>query len=222
MSRRRPVRSLFGDESTRRMIALAASLLVVTIVVRLPLYERDDDRRVNWLIDTEGEGIRLKDFAYEALARPTRHVPPAPAVVEDKSADGQDERTAELVLQEQEAPPPQVQPEFLRTTVHDFAHVAPQIVGGLRAFYIDIDYPAAAREAGVQGRLILDFIVEPDGSATEIRVIRSLHPLCDSAAVDALSRTRFVPGVRDGEEVRVRMRLPVRFRLLEQQADASS
>jgi hypothetical protein len=44
-------------------------------------------------------------------------------------------------------------------------------------------------------------------------VVESLHPLCDSAAVDALQSVRFHPGTRDGEVVPVRMSLPVRFQL---------
>ena len=63
--------------------------------------------------------------------------------------------------------------------------------------------------------VVLAFVVELDGSLSELEVLQSLHPLCDSAAVNALRKTRFIPGRQNGRVVRVRMRLPVRFRLVD-------
>lgn len=219
MLRRRPT-SLFADETTRRLFALAASLLVLNVAARLPVYYVPAEAPVGWLIDLERDQLKIEHFALEAHARPTRHVAPAPVETADAPADGADESTTELVLREDEAPPPVSRPELMRAAVLEFSEIAPKIVGGLRAFYINIEYPKAAREAGIEGRLVLDFVVEPDGRPTDIVVARSLHPLCDSAAVDALRRTRFAPGMHNGEEVRVRMRLPVRFRLIDRQTEA--
>jgi protein TonB len=87
-------------------------------------------------------------------------------------------------------------------------------MGGAGSFYLSIDYPEEARRRGIQGRVILDFIVNAQGRTQDVRVLQSLHPLCDSSAVAALKRTRFVPGKRNGEAIPVRMRLPVRFQLV--------
>lgn len=103
----------------------------------------------------------------------------------------------------------------------DFAEITPQVVGGLGAFYIHIEYPREAQLAGIEGQLLLSFIVETDGTPSNIRVEDSLHPLCDSAAVRALRATRFVPVRQNGTYARIRMRLPVRFKLLDN-PDASS
>lgn len=97
----------------------------------------------------------------------------------------------------------------------NFAQYRPRIMGGLGNYYLNIDYPEEAREAGIQGRLLLSFVVETTGRATEIRVEESLHPLCDSAAVAALERSRFIAGMQDGRKVPVRMRLPVLFQLVD-------
>lgn len=99
--------------------------------------------------------------------------------------------------------------------VLNFAEQQPEIVGGISSYYLNIDYPEAAREAGIQGRLLLTFVVEPTGRASNIRIEQSLHPLCDSAAIAALERSRFIAGRQDGKKVPVRMRLPVRFRLID-------
>jgi protein TonB len=98
----------------------------------------------------------------------------------------------------------------------------PQIVGGRGSFYLSIEYPEEARRQGIQGRVILDFVVDVDGRTQDIRVLKSLHPLCDSSAVAALERTRFIPGQRDGEKIPVRMRLPVRFQLVNLTAEQES
>lgn len=96
----------------------------------------------------------------------------------------------------------------------EFAEEAPELTGGLGSLYIRIRYPQAAIDQGIEGQLVLKFIVEPDGRTSEIVVVKSLHPLCDSAAVRALREVAFVPGRQNGEAARVRMRLPVRFRLV--------
>jgi protein TonB len=105
--------------------------------------------------------------------------------------------------------------------VFDAAQRMPEIVGGIGSYYIHIKYPEEAIQAGIEGRLVLSFIVEVDGHTTEVEVVERLHPACDSAAVRALRRTRFVPGRQNGDTVPVRMRLPVRFELVEPDGDSS-
>ncbi len=99
--------------------------------------------------------------------------------------------------------------------VLDFVEEMPQVRGGLAAYYIHIEYPAEAKLRGIQGRLILGFVVEPDGTTSNVHIMDGLHPLCDSAAVRALRRTTFIPGQHQGKAKRVRMRLPVRFVLID-------
>lgn len=98
--------------------------------------------------------------------------------------------------------------------VFEAAGDTPKVIGGMGAYYIHIEFPEEALLEGIQGQLVLSFIVETDGRTTDIEVIQPLHPACDSAAVHALRKTRFIPGRQDGEVVPVRMRLPVRFKIL--------
>lgn len=95
----------------------------------------------------------------------------------------------------------------------EFADQSPQIVGGLGALYLNIYYPAEAARDNVSGRNVIQFVVEPDGATSQIEVLQSLHPACDSVAVNAIRHARFVPGRQNGELVRVKMRLPIRFLL---------
>ena len=89
----------------------------------------------------------------------------------------------------------------------------PQIVGGVGSLCLHIDYPAEAQKQGIGGRLKLKFTVRRDGDVSNIAIAESLHPLCDSAAVDGLRSFNFVPANHNGRAIPVRMELPVRFQL---------
>jgi len=91
----------------------------------------------------------------------------------------------------------------------------PEMVGGMGAYYLQIQYPEAARQEGIEGRLRLQFVVNSDGSPEHIEVVEPLHPLTDTAAVRALRSVRFRPALNGGEPIPVWMSLPVRFRLVD-------
>lgn len=97
----------------------------------------------------------------------------------------------------------------------DHAEIMPTIRGGLGAYYILIEYPEEAIQQGIEGKLTLTFTVNEDGTTSDIIVSQPLHTLLDSAAVQALRRTQFIPGQHRGRSARIRMRLPVRFKLIE-------
>jgi periplasmic protein TonB len=77
------------------------------------------------------------------------------------------------------------------------------------------DYPALARQAGVEGRVTLRVRVGRDGMARDLSVVRSENPMLDAAALEAVARWRFAPGEQGGETVEVWMTIPIRFRLRE-------
>ena len=121
--------------------------------------------------------------------------------------------SAHVALPEEPAPRPKLEE---LAPILEFAEQAPTLIGGLGDLYLHIRYPQAAIDRGIQGRVVLKFVVEPDGRTSEIVVEKPLHPLCDSAAVQALRGVAFMPGRQNGEAARVRMRLPVRFELVDQ------
>ena len=78
----------------------------------------------------------------------------------------------------------------------------------------NVIYPEVAAQNGVQGRVSCNFIVEPDGSVTNVKVNKSLDPNLDAEAVRVLSTLpKFKPGTQKGKPVRVRYSVPVRFQL---------
>ncbi len=90
--------------------------------------------------------------------------------------------------------------------------------GGARAAYGTNPlppYPLVARRLGMEGVVLLDVLVAPDGHAAEVRVARSsgFPPLDDAAAKTVRERWRFIPAARAGSPVESRVTVPIRFRL---------
>ena len=102
--------------------------------------------------------------------------------------------------------------------VYDLVDEMPSFPGGLEELYKWIDnnvqYPAVARENGIEGRVILKFIVEKEGSLSDSTVIHSVHPMVDREALRLVGQMpKWNPGRRAGVPVRVRYCLPIKFKL---------
>jgi TonB family protein len=94
----------------------------------------------------------------------------------------------------------------------------PEFPGGLSAFmkYLqeNIKYPDDAKDAGIQGRVYLNFIVEKNGSISNIKVIRGIGAGCDEEAVRVVKNMpKWKPGMSKGQPVRVSFNLPIKFSL---------
>ena len=114
-------------------------------------------------------------------------------------------------------PPPAPKPE-VSNKVFDVVEEMPHFPGGpaaLQAFLSsNTKYPVVAQENGVQGRVIVSFVVERDGSITDVRVVRSVDPSLDREASRVVrSMPRWSPGKQNGSAVRVKYTVPVVFRL---------
>ena len=79
---------------------------------------------------------------------------------------------------------------------------------------VEPEYSESARAAKIAGTVLLYIVVQPDGHASDIRVVRSLEPSLDQKAIEAVGRWRFRPGVKDGMPVPVQATIEVNFRLL--------
>ena len=78
----------------------------------------------------------------------------------------------------------------------------------------NIQYPASTKEYGIQGRVILRFVVTETGTIENITVLRSLDPACDKEAIRLLkSMPKWIPGKQNDEIVSVYYTLPIAFKL---------
>lgn len=107
-----------------------------------------------------------------------------------------------------------VEPE--KSEAFSFAEQMPEFQGGEQGLYeylsANMTYPSIAREAGIQGTVYLSFVVEADGSITDVRVIRGVHNLLDQEATRVIaSMPKWKAGQQNNMPVRVLFTLPIHF-----------
>lgn len=117
--------------------------------------------------------------------------------------------------------------QFIHGTSHDpggnqFHYTvlseAPQPIGGMKSFYQHVAhvmrYPSQARRKGIQGKVFVEFIVDKDGSLTDVRTIKGIGGGCDEEAVSSVrSAPKWKPGIERGQKVKARYVVPVTFKL---------
>ena len=94
----------------------------------------------------------------------------------------------------------------------------PTPAGGMAKFYDylqkNMRYPAVAKENNVQGKVFLQFVVEKDGTITDVKVIRGIGSGCDEEAMRVLRNApKWKPGIQNGRPVRVQYNVPISFAL---------
>ena len=109
-------------------------------------------------------------------------------------------------------------PKEEESKVFDVVEQMPEFPGGqaalLKWITEHIKYPAVAEENGIQGRVIATFVVERDGSVTDVQVARGVDPSLDKEAIRVLKQMpRWNPGKQNGAPVRVKYTVPVTFKL---------
>jgi periplasmic protein TonB len=120
---------------------------------------------------------------------------------------------------DQEAPVGEVAPENQTdsTKVYPFAEVSAEYPGGMEALYRDMSnelvYPKKARKAEIQGTVFVQFVIERDGSMSNIKVVRGVDPeTLDKEAIRVISKLKpWKPAMQNGKTVRVQYNLPFKF-----------
>lgn len=114
--------------------------------------------------------------------------------------------------------PPPAPKEEVTNKVFDVVEVMPSFPGGPSALLSYLSshtkYPVVAQENGVQGRVTVSFVVERDGSITDVHVVRSVDPSLDREAARVVrTMPNWQPGKQNGSAVRVKFNVPVQFKL---------
>lgn len=102
--------------------------------------------------------------------------------------------------------------------VFDVVEQMPEYPGGMSALleYLmqNVKYPEDAEKQKIEGKVMASFVVETDGSISEIKVLKPVYPSLDAEAVRVVQgMSNWTPGKQRGECVRVRYTLPIMFRL---------
>ena len=202
-------------------IGLSVSLILVIVAFEWRTYDNSG------LLDL---GMVQDDFEDLMEIPPTEQPPPPPPKIqlpeiievpdeeeieEEIEVELDLEVTEEEVVEDfvfEEAPEEEVDEVF--TIVED----QPAFPGGNAAFYkfvaSNMTYPAQARRMGIEGRVFVQFVVDKDGSVTEVKAVKGIGAGCDREAERVLnSSPKWTPGKQRGRSVKVRMVLPIIFKL---------
>ena len=131
---------------------------------------------------------------------------------------GNDDANGEILKDKEVIAEPEPPKHEEENKVFDIVEQQPLFPGGPAALmkYLseNTKYPVVAQENGVQGRVTVQFVVEKDGSISDVHVLRGVDPSLDKEAVRVVkSMPRWTPGKQNGITVRVNYRVPVLFRL---------
>ena len=127
------------------------------------------------------------------------------------------EADEETVMQEY-VPPVEDDEEIKEQEIFTVVESMPEFPGGMGTLmtYLakHIKYPPLAKESGIQGKVFINFVVEPDGSISNVKVLRGIGGGCDEEAVRVVKNMpKWKPGMQRGKPVRVSFNLPVKFTL---------
>ena len=217
-----------ADLESKRMlfvqIGLIIALFLVFVAFEYKSYEkRELDLGTREVVDIVEEIIPVT----EQKVKPPPPPPPKQTtvinIVEDEvEIDDEIEIDAEATetTEVEEYVPIEMEEEAEIKEDHIFAVVEsmPEYPGGdiARQKFLgnNIHYPTMARESGIQGMVYVTFVVERDGSVTDVRVMRGIGGGCDEEAIRVVqSMPKWIPGKQRNKPVRVQFNLPVRFTL---------
>ncbi|HCM60786.1 MAG TPA: energy transducer TonB [Bacteroidales bacterium] len=140
-------------------------------------------------------------------------------VVIDNEVKFEDDETSEDKVVEIYAPVLQAEEEEVEEEIFVIVEDMPKFRGGDINTFRDwvqkrVRYPELATENGIQGRVFISFVVETNGSVSNVTVTRSVDPLLDEAAKEAVAASpKWTPGMQRGRPVRVKYSIPIIFQL---------
>ncbi len=198
------------------------SLLFTVVAFEWKSY--DDNDLVNLgALDADFEELQDIPITEQPPPPPPQVTPPEIIEVPDEQEIEEEievnldvEVTEETVIEDvvfDEAPEEEAADEIFQ-----FVEDQPSPLGGMKAFYAyvgkNMKYPAQARRMGIEGKVYVTFVVGKDGALTDVKVLKGIGAGCDMEAIRVLSGApKWKPGKQRGRPVRVRMQLPIIFKL---------
>lgn len=145
--------------------------------------------------------------------------PPVPVEVPDDEILEDDDLDLDVSLDIDEPladlppPPPPADDEPEEPEIFVIVEDMPELIGGLEGLQKKITYPPFAKKAGVEGRVFVQFVVDESGNVRDAVVLRGIGAGCDEEALKAVNAAKFKPGMQRGVPVKVKMSLPITFKL---------
>lgn len=203
-------------------VGLIIALLIVFGAFEMKSYDKQTIDLVQRVVDdTPEEIIPITEH------KPPPPPPPPPKVVtqikiveDDVEVEDEIEIDAEAddETEVEEYIPVEEEEEIVEAEIFTVVESMPEFPGGTGELYkylgTSIKYPPLAKESGIQGRVFVNFVVEPNGSISNVKVLRGIGGGCDEEAIRVVeAMPKWKPGKQRGKPVRVSYNLPIKFTL---------
>ncbi|MBR3915444.1 MAG: energy transducer TonB [Bacteroidales bacterium] len=221
-----PKADLESKKLTFTLIGLVVTLFVVWRVFEYKSYDKqsiDNLQKTVEVIEEEMVEITKQEQPKVQPPQPKPQVTQIQVVEDDVEVEDEIDINAEVdqdeVIEEYEFTPPEIEEEeIVEAEIFKVVEEMPEFPGGSAKLmeYIqkNIKYPMMARESDIQGRVFVNFVVEPDGSISNVAVLRGIGGGCDEEAVRVVnSMPKWKPGKQRGSAVRCAYTVPIIFKL---------
>lgn len=198
-------------------LSLIASLTLMILAFKF----FPDIKRSDLVLEGSQELFKVEDIAQTVHEKLPPPPPPKPNIIvaspSDDVLEDVDMSSTEIDLSEQIAPPPPKQDNKSLIEDEPIYFVAveemPSPIGGIQAIQSKINYPEIAKRAGVEGTVFILAYLNEQGIVVKTEIVKGIGAGCDEEAEKAIKETRFSPGKQRGTPVRVKVMIPVKFRL---------
>jgi protein TonB len=202
-------------------IVTKISLIVSLTLMSLAFKFFPDIKKSETILEGSQELFKVEDIAQTVHEKLPPPPPPRPNIIVTAPADELLEdveiSSTEIDLSEQIAPPPPKQESkaFIEEEPVYFVVVEemPSPIGGIQAILSKIKYPDIAKRAGVEGTVYILAYLSEEGIVVKTEIMKGIGAGCDEEAERAIKETRFSPGKQRGTPVRVKVMIPVKFKL---------
>lgn len=200
-------------------VFLQLGLIVILLVTIVAMKMRFVSQKQKVDLTDEQEITKMKDVI-QTKQEETPPPPPRPQVPvevpnDEIVPDQNINLDADLNLDDPlDMPPPPEQED--KDKEEDFfvaVEQMPKMKGGQKWLYDHLIYPEKARRAGIEGRVIIQFVVSKTGRVKNAKVIRGIGGGCDEAALEVIRKAEFSPGKQRGRPVPVQISQSITFRL---------
>lgn len=211
------------DRKRNYIIGLqAAAIFALLVAIGLTSLEIRTVSEANFAV-AEQERVALQEIVQtlQETPPPTPPRPVVPIAVPDDELLVEDvldlDASLDLTAAAAALPPPpapvEEEDEVDEREIFVVVEQRPELIGGVAELAKAVEYPNIARQAGIEGMVVVKIVVNAEGIPMDPEVLRSPSDVLNRAAVDAVMKQRFTPGRQRGRAVAVEMAIPVRFQL---------
>lgn len=216
-----------ADLENKKTLFFEVGLIIALLVVFAAFEYKSYDKRTIDLTQRAVEDITEEIIPItEQKVKPPPPPPPKQVtqikiVEDDVEVDDEidiDVDADEDMEMEEYVPPEEEEEDIGEAEIFTVVESMPEFPGGMgelmKYLGTSIKYPPLAKESGIQGRVFINFVVEPNGEISNVKILRGIGGGCDEEAVRVVENMpRWKPGKQRGKAVRVSYNLPVKFTL---------